>query len=301
MTPLAVVFLERWSEADDRPTVDPGALETVLADLQASAAAAWPQLSLDAGEYVRQIARGLPPETDPLEYLPSVHAADLYLAAACAAGAPGAAEAFEASQGPQLDRALRRLDLTVTRHSELRQRMLGVLLVGERGRPPQIAKYSGRGSLGGWLRVTVTRGARKQLGRKERLVPASDQLLERMADQVDDDPEMQYLKGRYRGEFKAAFVEAVGALSARERTVLRCHLVDHLSIDDIGAMYNVHRATAARWISGAREAAVEQTRQAMMRRLRIPGDEYESILRLIRSRIDLSLSRHLRTQDPARK
>ena len=296
-----MVFGERHGEGDDRPDVDPRALEAALGETLASAAAAWPELLLDHEEYVRHLALGLPPGADPLEYLPTVHAAELYLAAACAAGAPGAAEAFEATQGPQLDRALRRLDLSATRHSELRQQMLGLLLVGERGRPPQISKYSGRGSLGGWLRVTVTRGARKQLGRKERMIPASDQLLERMADQVDDDPEMQYIKGRYRGEFKAAFVEAVGTLSARERTVLRCHLVDRLSIEDIGSMYNVHRATAARWISGARAAAVEQTRQAMMRRLRIPDEEYESILRLIRSRIDLSLSRHLRTQDPARK
>ena len=298
MNSLAAAFWQRWCEEEDHVAVDLRELETALRGLLAAAAAAWPDLPLSAEDFVCHLAGVLARDADVLEAVSSTHAADLFLAAACSAGVPTAAEAFEATQGHQLDRALRRLDLPASGRAEIRQQLLGVLLVGEPGRPPRIGKYSGRGSLGGWLRVTVTRAARKQAGRKERLIPASEQLLDRLVDQVDDDPEMQYLKQRYREEFKVAFGEAVEALSARERTVLRCHLVDSLSIDDIGALYSVHRATAARWIFGAREAAVQQTRQAMMRRLQIPLEECESILRLIHSHIDLSLSRYLKTRGP---
>ncbi len=85
----------------------------------------------------------------------------------------------------------------------------------------------------------------------------------------------------------------MASLTPRQRNLLRHQLVDHLSIDEIGALYQVHRATAARWLEAARQAVVEQIKLAMMARLRIHGEEYESILRLIHSAVDLSISRHL--------
>ena len=41
--------------------------------------------------------------------------------------------------------------------------------------------------------------------------------------------------------------EAFAALESRERNLLRYALGDGLSVDAIGTLYRVHRATAARW------------------------------------------------------
>ena len=65
------------------------------------------------------------------------------------------------------------------------------------------------------------------------------------------------------------------------------------SIEQIGAIYRVHRATVARWIADARELLLHQTRELLSRRVRVSNDELESILWLIDSQMDVSLHRCL--------
>ena len=65
---------------------------------------------------------------------------------------------------------------------------------------------------------------------------------------VDLDPELLYLKQRYRVEFEAAFSRAVEGLTDRERAILRLHLVAGLTLDAIGVMYHVNTSTVSRWL-----------------------------------------------------
>jgi RNA polymerase sigma-70 factor (ECF subfamily) len=109
----------------------------------------------------------------------------------------------------------------------------------------------------------------------------------------DDDPELAYMKATYRAAFKAAFQEALESLQGRERTLLKQQIVDGLGIDELGALYDVHRATAARWVAAAREKLLVRTRRTFMLRARISSDECESIMRMVRSQLDVSLHRRL--------
>ena len=68
-----------------------------------------------------------------------------------------------------------------------------------------------------------------------------------------DDPEVEYMKRTYANEFKASFADALKQLGPREQTLLRYHHVDGLNIDEIGAIYRVHRVTAFRWIEKAKD------------------------------------------------
>jgi hypothetical protein len=43
----------------------------------------------------------------------------------------------------------------------------------------------------------------------------------------------------------------VRTLSRRDRNLLRYQYFDHLTVDDIGALHRVHRATAARGVARA--------------------------------------------------
>jgi len=108
-----------------------------------------------------------------------------------------------------------------------------------------------------------------------------------------DDPEVEYMKRTYSTEFKAAFGDALANLGPREQTLLRYHHVDGLNIDEIGAIYRVHRVTAFRWIEKAKEQLVKSTLDTLKTRLKLPASELESVLRMIRSQIHLSLVRHL--------
>jgi RNA polymerase sigma-70 factor (ECF subfamily) len=102
-------------------------------------------------------------------------------------------------------------------------------------------------------------------------------------------PELDYAKGIYRKEFKQAFEGALRELPDRERTVLRQHYIDGLTIDDIGNLYRVHRSTAARLVARARTLVLEATRARMMCQLDVQSQDLDSIMRMIRSQIDISL------------
>jgi RNA polymerase sigma-70 factor, ECF subfamily len=101
------------------------------------------------------------------------------------------------------------------------------------------------------------------------------------------------MKRTYAHEFRTAFGEALAQLGAREQTLLRYHHVDGLNIDEIGAIYRIHRVTAFRWIEKAKERLARSTLEILRGRLQLPANELDSVLRMIRSQIHLSLVRHL--------
>src|SRR4051794_17552848 len=117
--------------ADDR-------LEAALGDLMREATAAWPELGLGTETYIQHLAKRLPAD-DLLAELGKVHAADLFLACACAQSLPGALAAFDGLYRPRLARVLRRLslpDLT----EDLVQDILARILV-DAGGGPRIGEY----------------------------------------------------------------------------------------------------------------------------------------------------------------
>lgn len=73
--------------------------------------------------------------------------------------------------------------------------------------------------------------------------------------------EQTMLSGQLKEAFQLAFRDAVNALTSRERNLLRYHYLSDLSIDQIGTLYHVHRATAARWVAQARERLISDTRK----------------------------------------
>src|SRR5262249_42945161 len=96
---------------------------------------------------------------------------------------------------------------------------------------------------------------------------------------------------RYGPAFKRAFQAALAELEPRERTLLRFQYVDDLTVDQIGALYHVHRATAARWVAQARERLGERTRLRLARELGTHDGGLTSILQIIQSHVDVSLVR----------
>jgi RNA polymerase sigma-70 factor (ECF subfamily) len=170
------------------------------------------------------------------------------------------------------------------------------LFVAEPERRPKISEYAGRGALRNWLRVTMVRIAINLAAKKQPEVPVDpDTLLE--APLEAESPELSYMKEAYRGEFKAAFSEAIAELSSRERNLLRHSFIDGVGIDGLSVIYGVHRATAARWLARARSTLMVNTRQRLRHRLGITSEELDSILRLIQSRLDVTLRGMLTTEE----
>jgi RNA polymerase sigma-70 factor (ECF subfamily) len=109
-------------------------------------------------------------------------------------------------------------------------------------------------------------------------------------------PELSLAVRRDVEEFKDAFAEAVTAIPDKERAILRLHFVDGLTIDEIGVVYRVHRATAARWLGRARTTLLGEIRRRLAARLGATDSELDSVMRGVRSQLDISLCNFLVTR-----
>jgi RNA polymerase sigma-70 factor (ECF subfamily) len=291
-TSLASAFLSARDGA--APAELPAALEELLARVLETARRAWPAVALDPGRFVAHLARLLP-EGQPPEALERMHLADLYLARACAEGVPAALAAFESHVLPEVDAAVARLKLPPSTVDEVRQLVRQKMLLSGPETPAKLAAYPGTGPLSGWVRAAALWQALDL--QRQRSGPAqSDDGDLSLAVAPGDDPELAYLKTTYRTEFAASFSQALSELSPRQRNFLRLKYLDGLNIDQLGALYGVHRSTAARWTVSAQEALLQETRRLLTERLRLTGSQLDSVLRLISSQLDVSLGRLLRSR-----
>jgi RNA polymerase sigma-70 factor (ECF subfamily) len=262
------------------------AFAAAAADVVVAARAAWPAIDLSTDRFIAYFAARLPAGADPAAALRAVNAADLYLACACAQGDPAALAAFDAHCLTAVDRALARLDLDADTVSEVKQRLRRALLVAEHG-PPRIAGFAGRGALRSWVRVLAVHEAWAVLRARGRQ-PAGDDRIADLAS-AGATPEIDYLKRTYRRDFERAFRAALQTLPARDRTLLRQHFLDGITINELGALHGAHRATIGRWLERARDRVLAATRAHLMETLDVPRAELESILRLVLSQLDLDL------------
>jgi RNA polymerase sigma-70 factor (ECF subfamily) len=174
------------------------------------------------------------------------------------------------------------------------QEVRAKLLLGEEGRRPRIEQYAGTGSLEGWVRVAAVRQALSLRRSQKRRKTRDDELL--IADVTDQaqEPEVDFFARRYKTDFEAAIREALESLGPEPRTLLRMHVIDGLSIDDIGALHDVHRATAARWIKRIREELLRDARERFIARHDLTPSECDSLVAKLRSNLHVSVDRLLR-------
>ncbi len=268
-----------------------GAARDAVAALAAAARQQWPSIKLPDSDFISAVSQHVPADADATA-IKALHGTDLFLACACARGDDAALIAFEHAYGADIKAMLRRVRAPADLLDETHQRLRAHLFVAEPGTEPRIAEYAGRGPLRGFLRVVAVRLALQLMRKDARTRIADDADLWNVPDDQDD-PELQYLKDLYRHEFKSAFEHALSELSPRDRTLLRYHLVDRLTIDQLAALDGTPRSTAGRHLAAARNRLVQATQLALAARLNIEEDEMRSVLRLVRSSVDVSVNRLL--------
>lgn len=283
---LASVFLAQVGPDKFGTFASLSRLNASLLRLLDESIAAWPDVLMDPDIFISFLAHTLPLSAAP--HLHELKAGDLWLACAYGAGADAAIQIVETTIFPPIEKALARLNLPGPTIKDILQDLRHRLI--EMQNPAQARQgYSGRGDLSAWLYVCAVRDANKhkiQSSKQQDLEDAGASLLPSQ----DEDPEMSYLQQTYKKELQDAFKEALASLTSRERNLLRYHFLEGMSIDRIGALYGVHRATAARWIQGARENLCERTRTNMCKRISLSEEGFERILGLIESQIAINLA-----------
>ncbi len=243
---------------------------------------AWPELAVTSAQFAA-IA-------EPLDAV-SVErfASDLYLATACLAGVAGAHAAFERELFGAARQAIAAIDASDAFVDEATQRLRASLFVGT---PAKLAGYAARGPLRAWVGVAAARQAlmMRRSASRSKEIPTDDDWSGALVGLSTDNPELELLKRQYKEAFASAFRDGIAALDPRSRTLLRMSLVDGASIDEIGAVYTVHRATAARWISKASDELHAAVRTRLIERLSLTPTELDQLTALVRSQLDVSLS-----------
>jgi RNA polymerase sigma-70 factor (ECF subfamily) len=259
-----------------------------------AARAAWPAVTLDFqrfAEHARQVGFSLGGDPDP------ANTADLFLACACGHGDGPAIEALEQRYVSPARFSLKRLDARPEFIDDVMQELRAKLLLPPE---PRILRYGGRGPLLAWVRVAATRIAIDSL-RNVREVVGREARDPDALDQVDFGPEVQLLRAAYRDAFQEAIAAAVAALTPKDRNLLRRHLVEHMTLEEMSAPYNVHPATVARRLMALREEIAAAVREHLAVRHRSQGGatSLESLAQAIRSEVYVSLAPLLgRTSEP---
>jgi RNA polymerase sigma-70 factor (ECF subfamily) len=243
-------------------------------------------------DFLRALLRQVPQAGEDLEALRAVHAADLALALGCAAGSPLALAEFDRRFNTELTAALRRVDPSPAFIDEALQAVRERLFLRRERSGSKISTYAGTGPLAGWVRAVALRVALNLRRGAAPEVPLNERLAEGISADAPG-PELHLLKSQYREAFQQSFRAALGTLTDQELNVLRLHFVSGLSLDRLGEMYQVHRATIARWVARARERLLLSTQRELQSRLSVGEDELHRILELVRSQLAITLTRAL--------
>jgi RNA polymerase sigma-70 factor (ECF subfamily) len=256
-------------------------------DVLAAGRTAWPNVVLERDTVARYLEAanadgdGVPPE----------HAADFFLACACAVGVPEATRALDGLLRREVARSIARIDARPEFVEDALQSLQIKLLTGDE---PKIATYGGKAPLGKWL---ATAGARTALNlRRGKDNEPREAITSAFGENVACTPELAYLRDRYREAFEEALCAAVGELTERERVLLRMNLVEHLGVDRLSRVYGCGRSTVARWLAAARAKLLDSVRARLREQLKITDSEIDSIAAAVASHLDVSVARLL---DPA--
>jgi RNA polymerase sigma-70 factor (ECF subfamily) len=280
---LAAGARDRFADRDE--------LAITLDRLRADAVAAYPDLAVDPAVFARELARRLGEHASPA-MLAAVRAGHVHLAIACAAGDEVAIRRLEDELFDEIRATGARLRARPELVDEVRSQIRRLVFTSEPGRQAAVVTFSGRSDLRTYLRVVATRELARLIDKDKRMVAFEDDaMLEIVA--PADGPELGVLRERYRAEVDAAIRAALVGLSESSRALLRYSVVDGWSIDRIAGLYGIHRSSAHRRVNAAREELAAGIRTELASRLSIGVDEVDSIVRLVQSRIDVSLERLL--------
>ncbi len=247
------------------------------------------------------------------DFLERLRADELCLAIACERGDEAAWRDFETIYRQTMNSAARALTKDEAEAEELAQSLFGELYgvrieINDEGgeqRLSKLAHYSGRGSLGGWLRAVVYQSfidRRRQSARFEQVEDASE--FDRMATHAVNTPALAAQNGnlvsahakrpdeiedeRLHRLTEAAMTEAFASLEARDRLLLNHYYFDELTLREIGLLMSVHEATISRWLARAQQTVRRKTEDLLQRKHGLRRAEVTECLQMAaRAEIDL--------------
>ncbi len=216
------------------------------------------------------------------DLLDRMHHEDLFLALACSQGNRVAWEYFADEYLPLVQRYAGQACRHMAESEDLAQEIVAGLLDDRR----RLAGYNGRGSLAGWLRVSVSHAAIDRFRRTRHQIPleevdgAGEELAAPGSRAPGPDP-VERLDARWGPVLLALLNEEIGRLSARDRLMLSLYYLEGIPLRLIGEQLGVHEATASRWLDSLRRRLRRGIEREMKRRHGLRPRELEAALQWV--------------------
>jgi RNA polymerase sigma-70 factor (ECF subfamily) len=216
------------------------------------------------------------------EFIDGMHADDLCLIVACERSDEQAWSDLVSQFGATVRSAARSASSNEDAAEDLAQSIwaeLHGLRIRDDGRPSgKISYYSGRGSLGGWLRAVVGQLAIDQHRKSSRLVQTEvDADFDRLARETHDgeesfssasaasDPESALAERRAAADVETALGRAISGLAPEDRLLVKLYYFDGLRLREAGAVLGVHEATASRRLARVHVEVRERVEEVLMK------------------------------------
>ena len=245
------------------------------------ALAAWPTLPVTRDQLVTRLVTVIERCSPAPEAFDALRPDEQVLVAACLYDLPGAVDSLENAAFGGLRTVARRFTGLLT-EAELVQRVRTKLLVRGDRPEPLLATFMGATSLARWIRVVAVRiglDAARSDGRRQ----ARDRTLPDALPQRD--PEFYWMRQLYTDDFERVLAACLGALSSKDRNLLRAQVSHGMTLDDMARMWGVHRATIARWLRATRLQLIGAVRDGLRAETGLSESEVDSVIALIQSAV----------------
>jgi RNA polymerase sigma-70 factor len=229
----------------------------------------------------------------------TLHHEDLFLALACSHGDRIAWEHFADDYLPQVQRFAAQSCRGRPESEDLAQEIVTTLLASmESGKDSKLAGYNGKGSLAGWLRVAVAHAAIDHFRRfrKEILVDnweTQGNEVQAAPDAAGPLRDAEPLDSRWGPVLSRLLAEELKGLAARDRLLLSLYYLHGVSLKAIGRQFDVHEATASRWLESLRQGIRKRIERELRLRHGFRGRDLDSLWRWVSDNESFSLERIL--------
>ncbi len=171
-------------------------------------------------------------------------------------------------------------------------------------RKTKLAYYSGRGSLGGWLRAVTNQLAIDGFRKMKRLVQVEeDREFENMAQvssekdefksvvTATENPEEIFSENEAQKDVAAALKRAIDELKDEDKLILKLYYFDDLKLKDIGATFGFHEATASRKLARMQTEIRKSVEKILCRDHRWNADEVNRYLSDSAAKLGINLEK----------
>jgi RNA polymerase sigma-70 factor (ECF subfamily) len=102
-------------------------------------------------------------------------------------------------------------------------------------------------------------------------------------------PESGVLQEQVGETLSSAMTTAALALTAKERTLLRLHFLEGMTLDELARTYASHASTVSRWLTDAKEHFLTVVRDEIGERSGMGRLAVDSLVRTMHGKLDISL------------